>query len=252
MSSIGTRSILVIGHSHVGAIRQASIARREADPDRPRTRTICLLDPAFGGEMEGNQFSPGIATAIRDQLERHSPVVASAIGGNAHAALTLIPYRRIDFPLSGDDALPLDPEAELLSEAQMRQDLTEALQRDLLQLRLLREIAGPFWHLESPPPVRRKDWVQARAEAFFTEKPEFHTLGVAEAGVRYRAWRLACRIVQEELEKLGCRYVPVPKELCGEAGLLRPSMGRDATHGNQVFGEAMICALEEAVAQSGL
>jgi hypothetical protein len=241
---------LVVGHSHVGAIRQAAIARREADPDRPRTRTIYLPDPAFGGEMEGGHFSPGIVRAIKDQLERHAPIVASAIGGNTHAALTLIPYRRIDFHLSGDDALPLDPEAELLSEDQMRGQLTEALQRELLQLRLLRDIAGPFWHLESPPPVRRKDWVQAKAEAYFTEKPEFHTLGVAEAGIRYRSWRLAYRIVREQVEKLGCYYVPVPNELCGEAGLLRPSMGHDATHGNQVFGEAMIRALERAVAES--
>ena len=241
-------NILVIGHSHIEAIRRAAILRREADPDRPRTRTIYLLDPAFGGEMEGNAFSPGIRTAIRDQIDRHAPLVASAIGGNIHAALTMIPHERIDFVLSGDDALPIDEAALLLTEAEMAARLTTALQPDLLRLRLLRGLAGPFWHLESPPPVRNADWIRDKAERYWTEQPEFHTLGIAGAGIRYRAWRLANRIIRAELDRLGCAYVPTPAHVCGTTGLLRPSHGRDATHGNHHFGEAMIQALEQAAA----
>jgi hypothetical protein len=41
------RNILVVGHSHIRALRVAGIIRREADRVRPRTRTIHLLDPAF-------------------------------------------------------------------------------------------------------------------------------------------------------------------------------------------------------------
>jgi len=224
--------------------------RRQADPDRPRTRTIYLFDEVFGGEMQGDDFSPGVKSAILDQIHRHEPIVASAIGGNAHAAMTVIPYRRIDFVLSGDEALPLDDEAEILTEEEMRQDLENALQPDLNRFRLLHRLIGPFWHLESPPPVRRCDWVKEHAESFFTDKPEFHTLGVAQPGVRYRAWRLANRIITAELSRLGCGYVPVPKDICGEAGLLRPSYGRDATHGNHHFGEAMIQALEVIAANT--
>lgn len=238
------RSNLVIGHSHVGAIRAAARIRREADPDRPRTRTIYLFDSAFGEEMDGDDFSDGVKTAIRSHIERHEPVIASAIGGNAHAAMTMIPRRRIDFVLAGDDAVPLDPEAELISEAEMRALLTHAMTFDLTRLRLLRALVGPFWHLESPPPVRRKDWIVEHAEAFFVDQPDFHRLGVAEPGIRYRAWRLAGRILREELDRLGCFYVPVPSRVCGEAGLLRPSHARDATHGTHNFGEAMLQELE--------
>lgn len=238
------RSNLVIGHSHIGAIRSAATIRREADPERPRTRTIYLLDEALGGEMEGDDFSAGVKAAIRAHIDRHDPVIASAIGGNAHAALTMIPRRRIDFILSDDDALPIDPDAELLSEAEMRAQLTDVLTFDLTRLRLLRALVGPFWHLESPPPVRRKDWIVEHAEPFFLDQPDFHTLGVAEPGIRYRAWRLANRILREELDRLGCGYVPVPARVCGEAGLLRPSHARDATHGTHNFGEAMLQELE--------
>ena len=40
-----TRASLVIGQSHIAAIRSAAKARREADPDRPRTRVIHTLEP---------------------------------------------------------------------------------------------------------------------------------------------------------------------------------------------------------------
>lgn len=238
------RNVLVIGHSHVHAVRTAAIKRREEDPERPRTRTIYLLDDAFGGEMEGDDFSVGVKAAILDQVQRHNPIIASAIGGNAHAAMTMIPYRRIDFALSGDDALPMDEAAEILTEEEMRRDLELALRHDIDRLRLLHRLIGPYLHLESPPPVRRSDWVMEKAERFFTDKPEFHALGVAEPGIRYRAWRLANRIIKAELDALGCGYVSVPRHVCGDAGLLRPSFGRDATHGNYHFGEAMIQALE--------
>jgi len=59
VSAVG-RNLLVIGHSHIYPIRQAAIIRREADLDRPRARTIHLLDPAFAPEMDGGNFSSGV------------------------------------------------------------------------------------------------------------------------------------------------------------------------------------------------
>jgi hypothetical protein len=249
---MGDRNILVVGHSHIGAIRSAAIIRREADPGRPRARTIYLPDPMFGGEMAegGKQFSPGVRAAILDQIERHNPIVASAIGGNAHSALALVPYRPFDFILSGEDALPIDHSVELRSEADVRAELTSIMARQLLQMRLLADLSGPFFHLESPPPVRSSAWVRDHAERFFTDQPAFAELGVAPAGVRYRTWRLACRIVREECERLGCHYVPVPKIMCGEAGLLRPSQARDATHAGPHFGEEMLRELERAATEN--
>jgi hypothetical protein len=239
-----SRNILVIGHSHIEAIRRAAIARREADPLRPRTRTMYVLDPAFGDNRES--FSDTLKAAILDQIERHQPIIASVIRGNGHAAMSMVARRRFDFELSGDDALPLDDQAEIVSEAEVRDMLLPWLKHDLRELRELRELVGPFWHLESPPPVRRSDWIIERAERYFTDDPDFHRFGVAEAGVRYRVWRLANRIIKQELDSMGCGYVRVPSNVCGEAGLLRPSYGRDATHGGQQFGEEMIQALEQA------
>ncbi len=104
------RPILVIGHSHIEAIRRAACVRRERDPDRPRTRTIYMLDPVFGGPTseDGTRFSTGLTAAILEQIERHDPVIASVIRGNGHAALSLIHRHRFDFELTDEyEPLPL-------------------------------------------------------------------------------------------------------------------------------------------------
>lgn len=241
-----SRSILIVGHSHLGAYRVAAKARRIDHPGGPTIKTVYLRDPAFSSEMEDGDFSPEVKAAIQIAIADDDPILASAVGGNSHAALTLIARERIDFVLSDDDALPIDGEAKIISEAEMANRLRPGLEHDLIRLRLLRALIGPFWHLESPPPVRRKDWIEEKAEASFTANSAFRQFGVAEAGIRYRAWRLANRIIRAELDRLGCCYVPVPRHVCGEAGMLRPSHARDATHGNQQFGEQMLRELETA------
>jgi len=207
-----------------------------------------MLDPIFGEDLANTQygFAPGLNVAVLAQIERHNPIIASAIRGNGHSAMAMIPRRRFDFELSGDDALPIDDEAEIITEAEAREMLEPWIRPDVREFRLLHDLVGPFWHLESPPPVRRSDWVMERAESYFTDQPDFHRLGVAPAGIRYRVWALANRILKEELARLGCGYVSVPAHCKGERGLLRPSYGRDATHGTQQFGEEMIQALEQA------
>lgn len=238
------RNILIVGHSHIHALRLAAVRRREADPQRPRTRTIYLLDPAFAPELDGEDFGPRLKSAIRDQIDRHDPIVASAIGGNAHAAFAMIPRERFDFEIEGGEALPIDEAATLLAEADVRERLSSWLALEVHRLRLFRAVAGPFWHIESPPPVRSTEWIQAHAERYFTDQPDYHRLGIAPAGVRYRTWLLASRMIRELCDAMDCGYVPVPSQLRGEAGLLRPSLARDATHANQSFGEAMLQALE--------
>ncbi|ATE67026.1 hypothetical protein [Rhizorhabdus dicambivorans] len=245
------RNILIVGHSHIHALRLAAMARRAADPDRPRTRTIYLLDPAFAPEMVEDDFGPALKAAIRDQIDRHDPIIASAIGGNAHAAFAMIPRDRFDFETAGGDTLPLDEEAAILGEAEVRDRLLPWLELEMTRLRLLRAVAGPFWHIESPPPVRSAEWIMAHAESYFTEQPDYHRLGIAPAGVRYRTWLLASRMIRKLCDELGCAYVEVPRQLRGEAGLLRPSLARDATHAGEAFGEAMLQALEAAAAEAG-
>lgn len=243
------RAILVIGQSHVAAIRSAAKARREADPHRPRTRVIHTIEPHYAPEVEGEgeagRFTAALETAIRDQIDRHAPLVASASGGNVHNGFALIRHPRpYDFLLSGEDGPPLDPEAEPVTEALVRAALEAGLARDRIRLREIRRIAGEgVIQLESPPPIADGGTIAAQADAYFRDRG-IADLGVAPAGLRYRIWRLHSRIIAGYCAELGLRFLPVPAETRDGEGFLRPEFAGDATHGNRAYGEAVIRSLE--------
>ncbi|MBU3076997.1 hypothetical protein [Sphingomonas quercus] len=241
-------NILVIGQSHVAAIRDAARARREADPDRPRTRVIHTLEPRYAPELvsagDEARFTDALAAAVRDQIDRHHPRLASVMGGNYHNAIGLLRHPRpFDFLLSDEAGPPPDPDAEPIAEALVRSALAAGLARDFARLTLLRALGGPFIHVESPPPVRDGDWVAARADAWFRERGG-PAIAVAPAALRWRLWRLNSRLFREAVEGLGGRFLPVPAETQDADGFLRSDFAADATHGNAAYGEAVIRALE--------
>lgn len=242
------RAILVIGQSHVAAIRSAARARREADPDRLRTRVIHTMEPQYAPEVVGEgdeaRFAPALVETIRDQIDRHAPLVASASGGNVHNGFALIRHPRpYDFLLSGEEGPPLDPAAEPLSEALVRAALEDGLARDRVRLREIARVAGDVVQLESPPPLADNAAIAAQADAYFKNRA-IGDLGVAAPGLRYKIWRLHSRIVAGYCAELGLRFLPAPRETQDERGFLLPGFAGDATHGNQAYGEAVIRQLE--------
>lgn len=241
-----TGAILVVGQSHVAAIRAAARTRREHDPDRPRTRVIHTLEARYVPELADDQsrFAEPLASDIRDQIGRHDPLVVSCIGGNIHNVLALIRHPRpFDFFLSGEVGA-LDPNAEPLAEALVRAALIARMGRDLLRLRLLAEMARPFVHLESPPPLADATAIARQADAFFRDRG-IMAADVAPAGLRHRIWRLHSRIVAETCDEIGVRFLPVPAAAMDEAGFFRPEYAGDATHGNEAYGELLIRMLED-------
>lgn len=242
------RAILVIGQSHIAAIRAAAKARREADPDRLRTRVIHTMEPHYAPEVVGEgdeaNFAPALVEAIRDQIDRHAPLVASASGGNVHNRFALIRHPRpYDFLLSAEAGPPLDPEAEPLSEALVRVALEDGLARDRIRLREIARIAGKVVQLESPPPLADNAAIAAQADAYFRNRA-IGDLGAASPGLRYKIWRLHSRIVAGYCAALGMGFLPAPCETQDAQGFLLPEFAGDATHGNQAYGEAVIRQLE--------
>ena len=196
---------------------------------------------------EGEEFGPLARAAIADQIARHQPRLVSMLGGNAHNMISLIrPGRPYDFILHGEEqGPPLDADAELIPEALVRAALEERLRTDFWRLRTLHEIAGPFLHMESPPPVINDAFIRERAEAYFRDYSD-REIVPASPGVRWRVWRLASRILREQVEALGCRFMPVPPSVQDADGFLRPEYAADPTHGNEAYGAALIRAIEDA------
>ena len=247
-----SHNLLVIGQSHVAAIRAAAKAHRETYPDEPRTRVIHTREEVYAPEFEGvaagdyanARFGPRLVAAIEDQLARHQPRVASVIGGNAHNVLALMRHPRpFDFLLSEEEGPALDVGAEIIPEALVRAALEDRLRPDFARLRLLRDVVGPFVHVESPPPVRDEDFILERAESWFREHAQGE-MAVAGVGVRWRMWRLLSRMMREAVERVGGRYMPVPEPVRDAEGFLRLDHAADPTHGNAAFGAAVIAALD--------
>ena len=247
-----SRALLVIGQSHIAAVRAAAKARREADPDTPRTRVIHTLEEVHAPEFEGvangdysqARFGTRLVTAIEDQMARHDPRVASAIGGNVHNVLALMRHPRpFDFLLAGEEGPPPDAGAEMIPEALVRAALVGRLQPDLARLRLLRGVVGPFIHIESPPPVRDEKFILSHAESWFRERAQTEMV-VAGAGVRWRMWRLVSRLMRKAVEELNGRFMPVPESVRDADGFLRLDHAADPTHGNAAYGAAVIDALD--------
>lgn len=238
-------AILAVGQSHVAAIQRAARTHREMWPDEPRTRVIHTLAEPYASE--GEEFGPLARAAILDQIARHQPRLVSMLGGNAHNLMSLMRSARpYDFILHGEEeGPPLDPDAELIPEALVRAALEERLQKDFWRLRTLHDIAGPFIHVESPPPVIDDAFIRERAEDYFRDEPG-REIVPASPGVRWRVWRLNARIIRERVEALGGRFLPVPPAVLDEQGFLRLDLAADPTHGNEAYGELLIRAIEDA------
>lgn len=249
-----TRNLLVIGQSHVAAIRAAAKTHREAFPDEPRTRVIHTLEEAHApefvnvvdGDYSAAAFGPKLRAAIEDQIARHDPLVASVMGGNVHNVLALLRHpRRFDFLLPDEPGPPLDEGAELVPLRLVRAALQARLGPDYARLRALREIAGPFLQVESPPPVRDAAFIARHAEKAFRDRAQGEIVA-AGPGVRWRMWRLSSRLLCEAAEALGCGYLPAPSAAQDREGFLRREFAADPTHGNELYGALLIRAIEAA------
>ena len=239
-------AILVVGQSHITAIQKAAKTHRETWPEEPRTRVIHTLAEPY--RSEGREFGPLARAAIEDQIARHQPRLVSMLGGNAHNMIALMRHPRpYDFILHGEAQRgpPIEEGHELIPEALVRAALEERLQPDFRRLEQLYEIAGPFLHVESPPPLRSEAFIRDRAEAYFRDYHD-NEIVPASAGTRWRIWRLNSHILREKVESLGCRFLPVPAEALDDDGFLRLDLAADPTHGNEAYGEMLIRAIEAA------
>ena len=247
-------NLLVVGQSHVAAIRAAAKTHREAFPDEPRTRVIHTIEQAFApefvnlndGDYAAATFGPALRAAIEDQIARHGPRVASVVGGNVHNVLALMRHPRpYDFLLPDDEGPPLDEDAELIPEALVRATLMAKLAPDFARLRALSEIARTFFHVESPPPVREEAFIAARAEIAFRDRAAGDVIA-AGPGLRWRMWRLTSQLMRAAVEQMGGHYLSAPSSARNPDGFLKLDFAADPTHGNEAYGELLIRAIEDA------
>ena len=239
-----------MGHSHVGAIRHAAVRRRAAGGLPHLVRTINVTDPKLG-DPTGLLIAKGVIpvellTEVRRIVAMRRPMICTAIGGNNHTMISLVrsdqPW---DFELSGEVSPPLDPRARIIPEAEAHAMLATTMAGQLDAMASLRAQIGPFWQIESPPPVRSSAFIAARIESYFLSLPAYARNGISPIGLRYRMWRLSCRIFADHCRALGCGYVTLPRAVFDRENCLDQGLAGDATHGNIEFGQHVIERLDK-------
>lgn len=242
-----SRTVLIVGDSHVDALKQA-LAQPEAE--MPAWRAI-RLSKIKNGKPFGDMPLDDILGIIRG-LGRGDLVVC-AIGGNQHQILSLIQHRRpFDLALPGEAFTP-GPGHEIIPFRAMY-DLFEAGFRsgDFLRIEALRSAAPcDVVQLAPPPPKADEDHILRSIETYFAEQG-LQERGVTDAAIRLKVWRVQMMVLAALCGPIGVAVFPNPPETLTPEGFLAPDFyARDATHANAAYGARVIRQIEAHLAAPG-
>lgn len=228
--------VLVIGHSHIGALNAAY----EAHPGQCGRRQVAFLPlggPAFTPTLRDGALHP----AVRRMLAAPRLVaVVTAVGGNQHSAIGLSPGPDpFDTVLPEAPTLPLTPAARLLPFGLVRQVIARRSHDLAEQVAALRAATGlPMIQIESPPPIPSEEHLRTHAKAF---APIFARHGIAPAALRYKLWRANSAVMRAICADSGIHVLPVPPEMQDSDGMLhRKGWMADPTHANAAYGAAVL------------
>ncbi len=219
---------VLIGHSHTRAIFKAAAARglRLKGYD-------FWTAPQPAVDAARTAFHPDIARTLA-----HGPVF-SAVGGTAHAMVSLVAHPRpFDVVLPEDPDLPMAAGAEVLPVEALRGALAAVLQEYLDLMRLVRATArGPVFHIAAPPvPEDERRILPDVPWMFFPGL----TREVGPASLRYKCWRLHAQLVEAFCAREGIAVIPPPAEAIGARGYLAPGYYADAMHVNEAYGALVV------------
>jgi len=238
-----------IGHSHVVALAKGTYALQVRGDQRPGGAVSCrfhyLYDPVYEPPFVGGGLNGAILRAISEGAPRF---VLASIGGNEHNVLSISQRDgKFDFLLGENLDLSCDPRAALIPESAVRETLCHYLEDKMLILRAIRAATdAPVVQIEPPPPVPREQ-VLAYPKEFFASILDRRNL--APDLLRYKVWRVQCGLMRQICADYGVMYVETPANMIDVPGMMaRHAWGADATHANEVYGEAMINRALDCVA----
>jgi len=231
------KRVLLLGHSHLGCIRQA-FDQRDGRVAGLAVEFLPLADPYFQPNLDAaGQVHPHIHRVVT--APRFDALV-SIIGGNAHFSLGLVNNpRRYDFVLPQAPDLPLEPGAEVLPYDLVLRHLRAMSHETTPVLPALRALvpAKPFVHLESPPPVPAEN-VNRHARHF---APLIRQYGLSRPERVWRFWRLQAGMMQQVCAAADIAYLPAPPDMVDADGMLvRAAWRDDPTHAGPAYGHAVL------------
>ncbi len=256
--------IFVAGNSHITAL----VSSYKAAPPGVEMEFALLNEQQFQPVMQGDASDATLAERVRKARERRglprgeggdasNPTLAfaarvleaqadlhvSMVGGNDHSILVMLNHSRpFEVVLPEAPDLHVDPEAELLPAGLVSIELERRIAPHLKTLAEYRAlVSGRLVHIESPPPVPSEAHIRKYPGVF---RSMIEERGVSPALLRYKFWRLHSRLYREACARLGVEFLSVPEKMCDGAGMMiEAAWNPDPTHGNALYGGAVIAQL---------
>ena len=235
------RKIIIIGESH----SQAPLVAMRAKIELPKGVDLVIhrLTKIKNGKLIGS-------IAFKDTLVLCSTLdkddlVISTIGGNQHAALSLIQHPQPFDTVGNNGELPEPSESgapEIVPRNALKAIFETSFRTNDGKRILAIANAGPqrTVHLMAPPPKDDVAHILRKVEADFAAKGIMEK-GVSPAPMRLRIWNIQNEVRGAVLAEGGVDLLPPPDGTMDEAGFLKPEYyASDATHANEKYGMKII------------
>lgn len=231
-----------LGHSHVVALAKGAYALLAKDANAFGEPSTFIFHYLYNEPFEPAVGPDGALNAsVRAAIDEGRPAfLLASMGGNEHNCLAIPRQARpFDFILGENPALPLDGNAEILTESLVRETLRSWMRQHTDVLLAIRAATAlPIFLVEPPPPLPREQ-VLAYPKEFFRSIVDRRAM--SSDTLRYKMWRAQCGVYRELSAAAGVAYIETPRDTMDKNGMLIRSLcGEDATHANETYGEAMV------------
>lgn len=236
-------SVVVIGHSHIAALRRGYHELYEAQVVNFAAHFIALRSEEFSlaGGAEGERSSKLLASKVSGV---NKPAVLRAVAAaNADAAILCLNGNEHNvFGLFKDLSMSCEEKCSRLND-RARPVLSDWIQFLKPTLPAIVVLTLP------PPPIEAEERIR-----LFPGNHEVRFKGaeIEPANTRLELWRQQCKIIQSVGKEYGIPVIGLPESIFSASGfLVLDCWGKDPAHGNTEYGKrillSLIAPLEEMI-----
>ena len=248
------QAILVLGNSHIAALRAASVSMLSTDSAKLARIFAFLTLPPGHFWVRPNQAGIPYDLRLIEEVRQYGKqlpgcILVSTIFGNGHFILGGIkhdipfdfiePSRQSEFYRSERTIIPY-------SLFRLRAHRSTEVLLGILKI-FVDDFLLSVIHVSSPPPTADNFILATYVNRTDTRKSAASTneLCVEDPEIRLKTWRLFEDVAKEVVEAAGGLYMPPPSEALDHQGYLLKEFEGDGFHANTKYGNAVLRQLAE-------
>lgn len=173
-------------------------------------------------------------------------VLAISLLGTYHNIIGLLQHQE-PFDFFEPDNENIDPEAQLIPYAAMRDMVMGHLRGGKRVRQILEKSAARTFHLATPPVKESNDHILNNTSKY--RGAALNEVGITPAPLRAKLWRLEMSCLVELSKEWGVGFLMTPDAALTPEGYLKPDLyENDATHANAKYGAMVLQQLADQTA----